>query len=1006
MSRSLHRPSLIPPDEEPADGPRSLSLNAANHSVAGTPFQITTMRPFVPFNHLRAGQPFTAKKAWKGVISGIRALQRLRITGGIADGPMTGLKSDLVVVSGHETGQLMVWSADNLQAIGSATHYNNVSVAQVIVTNSLIYTRVERASTGGKAGDDTDVYVWDLNTMTLTATLSGHEDRVSSIAVSDEDEKTSASGSADRTIALWDLENHASPQHVFKGHTGIVTGLLLSGSLLVSASSDGYLKTWNVSSKSPIASHDAHNAAIVLLRWVDPYMDRVRAAKRTQPRRGSNAQQHLDGSASAPLGQGASSAQPGEDEAGPFGIVATACATGTLCVWHCNKTSIEPSWATKAHRGSVTDVVWDEDLFVTSSASEPILNFYRAGKSGASQRIAACNDAGIRNLAIDCSRKLVVAASDQGSLSFISYAGLFAHPGITSGGEGDHEGLQVQLVLQPHTGGITNLLLERSENSQWERLVSVGNDNTILCMDFDADRESKQYHGAGRGGAAAHAFVDFNGSLVTATDNTLAVWDVELMTRRNIPKKALEGHTDRINTVRYSKQYRRLITGSDDGTARFWDAHEMQPDEGAPKSAAPPDEMYTAAASIDLSMPVVCCSEPVGDLVAVGLKRQGARAGGVALLSVVTGHEVVAVAHLNIHPVAVHLLLEPVDESQPSSPASARPAWWVAPATNAASPSGSPQASPGRSSTGSATAGGASTGGGIGVAIPAPPTRPRHYFLLVQLRNGEVQLHAGIVGPTFAALPPRTLVHSHLEIIGEPEMSSAGDPLPILAELDTRYATPRVVLTSALNERTVKRESIQLSAGGKAEPARTAEWAVDVGAPISTLGLVNQSRLAVAVGTENGMTVFISQEGKQQFVAHFDGGIDDIANSAAVRAPRRRCFWRPPGQPIPPATPALETSPPRRMPGVSSIHATGEARSVAIGYRDGTVLVIDTVTNRMCRRLCGHGTVVNSAKVSPRHAKVISTSVAQVLRFDAVYGRHIHHQGATDATAVRAAFHN
>jgi WD40 repeat protein len=76
--------------------------------------------------------------------------------------------------------------------------------------------------------------------------LTGHKKAVFSVTFAP-DGKTLASGSADKSVIIWDLQLHQS-LNVLRGHTACVNSVAFSpnGKLLASVSDDGTLRLWNL----------------------------------------------------------------------------------------------------------------------------------------------------------------------------------------------------------------------------------------------------------------------------------------------------------------------------------------------------------------------------------------------------------------------------------------------------------------------------------------------------------------------------------------------------------------------------------------------------------------------------------------------------------------------------------------------------------------------------------------------------------------------------------------
>ncbi len=95
------------------------------------------------------------------------------------------------------------------------------------------------------ASDDRTVKVWDLESLEPLLTLKGHMDYVSTLAALPEHRV--ASGSKDGTIRIWDI-NSGECLATFDSHGAWVNALTVTpdGSLLISASINNMLKTWDM----------------------------------------------------------------------------------------------------------------------------------------------------------------------------------------------------------------------------------------------------------------------------------------------------------------------------------------------------------------------------------------------------------------------------------------------------------------------------------------------------------------------------------------------------------------------------------------------------------------------------------------------------------------------------------------------------------------------------------------------------------------------------------------
>jgi WD40 repeat protein len=101
---------------------------------------------------------------------------------------------------------------------------------------------------------DWTVVVWDLQSGTRIRQLTGHQDWVRSVAISPDGRRV-VSGSDDRTVAAWDLDS-GTRIHQLTGHQGGVTSVAVSsdGRRIVSASEDHTVAVWDLRSGARLAT--------------------------------------------------------------------------------------------------------------------------------------------------------------------------------------------------------------------------------------------------------------------------------------------------------------------------------------------------------------------------------------------------------------------------------------------------------------------------------------------------------------------------------------------------------------------------------------------------------------------------------------------------------------------------------------------------------------------------------------------------------------------------------
>lgn len=126
---------------------------------------------------------------------------------------------------------------------------------------SVSVTADGRRAVSGSA--DKTLKVWDLESGACVRTLEGHSEWVTSVSVTP-DGRRAVSGSHDKTLRMWDLES-GSCLLTLEGHSGWVTSVSVTpdGRLAVSGGWDKTLRVWDLSSGRCICTLEGHTENIL-----------------------------------------------------------------------------------------------------------------------------------------------------------------------------------------------------------------------------------------------------------------------------------------------------------------------------------------------------------------------------------------------------------------------------------------------------------------------------------------------------------------------------------------------------------------------------------------------------------------------------------------------------------------------------------------------------------------------------------------------------------------------
>ncbi|RKO91312.1 WD40-repeat-containing domain protein [Blyttiomyces helicus] len=99
-------------------------------------------------------------------------------------------------------------------------------------------------------GDDKLLILWDSRKPERTETVDAHESEINCVAFNPKNEYLLATGSADKTVVLWDIRNFRQRLHTFEGHQEDILQLAWSPhneTILASSSADRRLNIWDLS---------------------------------------------------------------------------------------------------------------------------------------------------------------------------------------------------------------------------------------------------------------------------------------------------------------------------------------------------------------------------------------------------------------------------------------------------------------------------------------------------------------------------------------------------------------------------------------------------------------------------------------------------------------------------------------------------------------------------------------------------------------------------------------
>lgn len=160
-----------------------------------------------------------------------------------------------IFATGAEHGKVSIWNLETGQWQRSISAHSSSVL-------SLAFSKDGKWLASGS--QNKTIKLWDLDNpgeQPLYTIANAHLSQILSLAISDQ-HQILVSGGADRTIKLWDLVTgkQRSPKHILQGHAGRVWCVAVSpdGSKIASASADFTVKLWDVETGELLQTFAGH----------------------------------------------------------------------------------------------------------------------------------------------------------------------------------------------------------------------------------------------------------------------------------------------------------------------------------------------------------------------------------------------------------------------------------------------------------------------------------------------------------------------------------------------------------------------------------------------------------------------------------------------------------------------------------------------------------------------------------------------------------------------------
>jgi WD40 repeat protein len=423
---------------------------------------------------------------------------------------------------------------------------------------------------------DKTLRIWDVESGQSLATLTGHQAAVLAVAVLPDGRVIS--GSADRTLRIWDVESGQAVA-TLTGHQDWVRAVaVLADGRVVSGSADRTLRVWDIESGQTVATLAGHQGSVMAMavladgRVVSGSADKT---LRVWELESSQAVATLAGHQGVVITVAVL----------PDGRVVSGSADGSLRIWDIESGQAVGELA--GHQDWVRAVVVLADGRVVSGSEDHVLHVWDveggealaklAGHQGSVMAVAVLADGRVVSASADRTLRVWDVESGQ------AVATLAGHPGWVMGvavlpdghvvsGSGDRilrvwdvRSGQTLATLAGHEDPVRAVAVSRDG-----RVVSGSTDKSLRVWDVQSGQTLAILAGHQDWVRAVAVLPD--GRVVSGSDDhTLRVWDVE----SGQAVATLAGHQGSVMAVAVLPDF-RVVSGSEDHLVRVWDVESGQ----------------------------------------------------------------------------------------------------------------------------------------------------------------------------------------------------------------------------------------------------------------------------------------------------------------------------------------------------------------------------------------------------------------------------------------------